>query len=98
MHNPARFKKSRPNRNFLVYLSTPLVLELLEATFGSPPDFQHFSPDDKSLLYGETRDSVTSLWKKHVTGGEGTQFTNFRSEQIFNSVITPVQACDGARP
>ena len=38
MHNPARFKKSRPNRNFFVYLSTPLVLELLEATFWSQQD------------------------------------------------------------
>lgn len=38
MHNPARFKKSRPNRNFFVYLSTPLVLELLEATFWSQGD------------------------------------------------------------
>jgi Tol biopolymer transport system component len=51
--------------------------------------FPTFSPDDKSLLYGETHDSVTNLWKKPVTGGEGTQFTHFPSELIFNSVITP---------
>jgi Tol biopolymer transport system component len=51
--------------------------------------FPLFSPDDKSLIYGETHDAVTNLWKKPVTGGEGTQFTHFPSEQIFNSVITP---------
>ena len=51
--------------------------------------FPTFSPDDKSLIYGETHNSVSNLWKKPVTGGEGTQFTHFPSEQIFNSVITP---------
>jgi serine/threonine protein kinase/Tol biopolymer transport system component len=50
--------------------------------------FPAFSPDDKSLIYGETHNSVTNLWKKPVTGGEATQFTHFPSEQIFNSVIT----------
>jgi serine/threonine protein kinase len=50
--------------------------------------FPGFSPDDKSLIYGETHDSVTNLWKKPVTGGEGAQFTHFTSEQIFNSVMT----------
>ena len=51
--------------------------------------FPSFSPDDKSLIYGETHNSVANLWKKPVTGGEGTQFTRFSSEEIFNSVITP---------
>jgi serine/threonine protein kinase len=51
--------------------------------------FPMFSPDDKNLIYGETHNSVTNLWKKPVSGGEGTQFTHFPSEQIFNSVVTP---------
>jgi serine/threonine protein kinase/Tol biopolymer transport system component len=51
--------------------------------------FPSFSRDDKSLIYGETHNSVTNLWKKPVAGGEGTQFTYFPSEQIFNSVIAP---------
>jgi eukaryotic-like serine/threonine-protein kinase len=51
--------------------------------------FPMFSPDDKSLIYGETHNSVTNLWKKPVSGGQGTQFTHFPSEQIFNSVLTP---------
>lgn len=51
--------------------------------------FPTFSPDDKSLIYGETHNSVANLWKKPVSGGEGAQFTHFSSEQIFNSVITP---------
>jgi serine/threonine protein kinase/Tol biopolymer transport system component len=51
--------------------------------------FPLFSPDDKSLLYGETHNSVTNLWKKPVSGGEGIQFTHFPSEQIINGVMTP---------
>ena len=51
--------------------------------------FPLFSPDDKSLIYGETHNSVTNLWKKPVNGGEGTQFTHFPSEQIINAVMTP---------
>jgi serine/threonine protein kinase len=51
--------------------------------------FPAFSPDDKGLIYGETHNSVTNLWKKPVAGGEGTQFTHFPSEMIFNSFITP---------
>jgi len=55
------------------------------ATQGSPM----FSPDDRSLMYGETHNSVGNLWKKPVSGGQGTQITHFPSELIFNSVITP---------
>ncbi|HEX8838138.1 MAG TPA: protein kinase [Candidatus Acidoferrum sp.] len=51
--------------------------------------FPSLSPDDKSLIYGETHNSVTNLWKKPVAGGEGRQFTHFTTELIFNSVITP---------
>jgi Tol biopolymer transport system component len=51
--------------------------------------FPWFSPDDKSLIYGETHNSVGNLWKKAVSGGEGTQITHFPSELIFNSVMTP---------
>jgi|HubBroStandDraft_4_1064222.scaffolds.fasta_scaffold16193_1 serine/threonine protein kinase len=51
--------------------------------------FPMFSPDDKNLIYGETHNSVANLWKKPVSGGDGTQITHFPSELIFNSVITP---------
>ena len=65
--------------------------KLLQTADISPADqgFPMFSPDDKDLIYGETHNSVTNLWKKPVSGGEGTQFTHFTSEQIFNSVVTP---------
>jgi Tol biopolymer transport system component len=65
--------------------------KLLQTVDISPVNqgFPMFSPDDKSLIYGETHSSVTNLWKKPVSGGEGTQFTHFPSEQIFNSVVTP---------
>lgn len=51
--------------------------------------FPMFSPDDNSLIYLETHNSVTNLWKKPVTGGAGKQFTHFTSEEIFNSTMTP---------
>jgi Tol biopolymer transport system component len=51
--------------------------------------FPQFSPDDKGLIYGEIHNSVANLWRKPVSGGEGTQITHFTSELIFNSVMTP---------
>jgi serine/threonine protein kinase len=48
-----------------------------------------FSLDDKSLIYWETHNSVTNLWKKPVSGGEEKQLTHFASEEIFDAVFTP---------
>ena len=53
------------------------------------PAYKAWGECQKSLIYGETHNSVANLWKKPVSGGEGAQFTHFSSEQIFNSVITP---------
>ncbi len=50
--------------------------------------FPGWSPDDKSVLYGETHNGVTNLWKLPIDGGTPTQFTHFTSEQILNSAIT----------
>ena len=50
--------------------------------------FPLFSPDDKSLIYGETHNSVSNLWKKPISGGERTQLTHFPSEQIINAAMT----------
>jgi eukaryotic-like serine/threonine-protein kinase len=51
--------------------------------------FPQFTPDDKGLVYGETRNSVTNLWKLALDSGTRTPLTNFSSEEIFNSTITP---------
>jgi Tol biopolymer transport system component len=48
-----------------------------------------FMPDDKALVYGETHNSVTNLWKLSLDTGVRTQLTNFSSDEIFNSVIAP---------
>jgi len=50
--------------------------------------FPMFQPDDKGVLFGETHNSVTNLWKMSLSGGSPVQFTHFSSEQIFNSVLT----------
>jgi Tol biopolymer transport system component len=51
--------------------------------------FPMFTPDDKGLVYGETHNSVTNLWKLSLDNGTRTPLTNFTSDLIFNSVITP---------
>jgi Tol biopolymer transport system component len=51
--------------------------------------FPLFTPDDKGLLYGETHNSVTNLWKLSLDTGARTPVTNFTSDEIFNSVMTP---------
>ena len=50
--------------------------------------FPVFSPDDKSIVYGETHNSVTNLWKMPISGGPATRMTHFTSEQIMNGAIT----------
>lgn len=71
MHNPARFKKSRPNRNFFVYLSTPLVLELLEATFWSQRDTA------PHVLKG----GDVNVWIADSNGGNLRQLTTGNADQ-----------------
>jgi serine/threonine protein kinase len=51
--------------------------------------FPMFTPDDKGLVYGETHNSVTNLWKLSLDTGARTPLTNFTSDLIFNSVIAP---------
>jgi serine/threonine protein kinase len=51
--------------------------------------FPMFTPDDKGLLYGETHNSVTNVWKLSLDTGARTQITNFTSDEIFNAAITP---------
>ncbi len=51
--------------------------------------FPMFTPDDKALVYGETHNSVTNLWKLSLDSGARTPVTNFDSDFIFNSVIAP---------
>ena len=72
------------------------ILSAADGKFLRPVDvtlttegFPMFMPDDKSVAYGETHNSVTNLWKLSLDGGTRTQFTGFTSEEIFNSVITP---------
>ncbi|MGA3055436.1 MAG: protein kinase [Candidatus Korobacteraceae bacterium] len=51
--------------------------------------FPMFTRDDKGVIYGETHNSVTNLWKLSLDSGARVPLTSFNSEQIFNSVITP---------
>lgn len=51
--------------------------------------FPIFMPDDKSVAYIETHNSVTNGWKLSLDNGTRVPLTNFTSEQIFNGAITP---------
>ncbi len=51
--------------------------------------FPMFMPDDKSVAYGETHNSVTNLWKLSLNSDARTPLTSFTSEEIFNSAISP---------
>jgi len=72
------------------------MLSAVDGKFLGPVDislttqgFPMFMPDDKALVYGETHNSVTNLWKLSLDTGVRTQLTNFSSDEIFNSVIAP---------
>jgi eukaryotic-like serine/threonine-protein kinase len=72
------------------------ILSAADGKFLGPVDitlttqgFPMFTPDDKGLLYGETHNSITNLWKLSLDSGARTQVTNFTADEIFNSVITP---------
>jgi len=71
------------------------LLSVADGKFLGPVDislttqgFPMFTPDDKGLLYGETHNSVTNLWKLSLDSGARTPVTNFTSDVIFNSVMT----------
>ena len=51
--------------------------------------FPIFMPDDKSVAYIETHNSVTNGWKLSLDNGTRVPLTSFTSEQIFNGAITP---------
>ena len=72
------------------------ILSAADGKFLGPVDislttqgFPLFTPDDKGLVYGETHNSVTNLWKLTLDSGARTPLTSFTSDEIFNSVITP---------
>ena len=50
--------------------------------------FPLFMPDDKSVAYYETHNSVTNLWRLSLDSGARTPLTSFTSELIFNAAIT----------
>jgi serine/threonine protein kinase len=71
------------------------ILSAADGKFLGPVDvtlatqgFPLFVPDDKSVIYTETHNSVSNLWKLSLDGGARTQLTNFTSELIFSFAIT----------
>jgi Tol biopolymer transport system component len=72
------------------------ILSAADGKFLGPVDvalttqgFPLFTPDDKGVIYSETHNSVTNLWKLSLDNGARAPLTSFTSEQIFNFVITP---------
>jgi hypothetical protein len=51
--------------------------------------FPLFSPDDKSLIYGETHNSLAISGRKLSVAASGRKSLTFPSELMFDSVMTP---------
>lgn len=52
----------------------------------------HWSPDGKSIIYVDTRDTVDNLWSQPLPSGPARQLTDFRSDRIYRFDIA---ASDG---
>ncbi len=48
-----------------------------------------WSPDGRRLLYIDTRDGVSNIWRHPLDGNRPTQVTDFKTESIFSFAITP---------
>ena len=48
-----------------------------------------WSPDGKYLLYVQTVNGVSNIWKQPVDGGVATQMTHFKEERIFAFALSP---------
>ena len=48
-----------------------------------------WSLDDDALLFPETHDGVSNLWKFPLNGGQSTQLTHFTSDMIWNFALAP---------
>ncbi|MDQ3372738.1 MAG: hypothetical protein M3521_02470 [Acidobacteriota bacterium] len=40
------------------------------------------------MIYRRTDNPIGNLWRQNIAGGEPQQFTDFKSEAIFNYVFT----------
>jgi Tol biopolymer transport system component len=57
-------------------------------TFDIPLTFRldtiNWTADGRSLIYIDTRNGISNLWKQPLVGGQPVQLTSFKSDQIFN--------------
>ena len=44
----------------------------------------HWSPDGRALVYINTLDGVSNLWRQPLDGGKPSQITDFKSDLIYN--------------
>jgi Tol biopolymer transport system component len=48
-----------------------------------------WAPDGKGFFYLETRDGVTNIWKQPADGGNPSQVTHFKDDEIFYFALSP---------
>ena len=58
----------------------------LREAFG---DRIRWTKDGRALLYVNTRDGVSNIWRQPIDGSALTQVTNFKTERIFSFALTP---------
>ncbi|HEX8889538.1 MAG TPA: protein kinase [Pyrinomonadaceae bacterium] len=51
--------------------------------FNIPAMFVRWTPDGRGLVYVDNRSGVSNLWMQPVDGGQATQLTDFKTDQIF---------------
>ena len=65
----------------------PVAWFSLPSGIAAPPDLAtpefRWSPDSRSILYVNTENSVSNIWRQPVNGGPPKQLTNFTSDRIF---------------
>ena len=50
-----------------------------------------WTPDGKSLVYGETRGGISNLMRQPIAGGKPIPITSYNTEQIFTYAVSPDQ-------
>jgi hypothetical protein len=62
-------------------------------TFDIPLTFRldtiNWTADGHALIYIDTRNGISNLWKQPLVGGQSVQLTSFKSDQIFNFNLSP---------
>jgi TolB protein len=58
-------------------------VRLVEAPAAVKSVVFRWSPDGRRIVYIDSRDRVSNLWEQPLDGGQPTQLTDFKTDQVF---------------